>query len=67
VSNVLAGLNLPSGWSPVETGTGVNGCTILGNSQVQMNTAPSGGIGGPDPNTYYFMNKQYTGNVSDDS
>ena len=63
-SNALAGLNLPSGWSPVETGTGVNGCTILGNSQIKMNVAPSGGVGGSDPDTYYYMDKQYTGNVT---
>ena len=64
VSNALAGLNLPSGWNPVETGTGVNGCTILGNSQIKMNAAPSGGIGGSDPDTYYYMDKQYSGNIT---
>jgi YD repeat-containing protein len=63
-SNTLAGLNLPSGWSPVENGTGVNGCTVLGNNQIRMNAAPSGGIGGSDPDTYYFMDKQYSGNVT---
>jgi hypothetical protein len=63
-SNALAGLTLPSGWSPVETGTGVNGCAILGSSQVKMSAAPSGGIGGTDPDTYYFMDKQYSGNVT---
>jgi hypothetical protein len=63
-SNALAGLNLPSGWNPVETGTGLNGCTVLGSNQVKMSAAPSGGIGGTDPDTYYFMDKQYTGNVT---
>jgi YD repeat-containing protein len=63
-SNALAGLNLPSGWNPVETGTGVNGCTVLGSNQVRMSAAPSGGIGGSTPDTYYFVDKQYTGNVT---
>ena len=63
-SNALAGLNLPSGWNPVETGTGVNGCTVLGSNQVKMSAAPSGGIGGSTPDTYYFVDKQYTGNVT---
>jgi hypothetical protein len=63
-SNALAGLNLPSGWNPVETGTGVNGCTVLGGNQVKMSAAPSGGIGGSTPDTYYYVDKQYTGNVT---
>ena len=66
-SNALAGLSLTSGWSPVEIGTGVNGCTISNNSQVQMNAAPTDGIGGPtgsSPDIFYFLSKQYMGNIT---
>jgi YD repeat-containing protein len=64
-SNALAGLTLPSGWSGVEIGFPMSGCTVLGNGQVRLRSnASTYGIGGSDPDNHYFFEKSYTGNVT---
>lgn len=64
-SNALAGLTLPSGWTPVEVGASLNGCLLLGNNQVTMRAdASTNGIGGSTADGHYFYQKTYSGNVT---
>jgi YD repeat-containing protein len=64
-SNSLAGLTLPSGWNGVEIGAVLNGCLLLGNSQVTMKSNSSTiGIGGSTVDNHYFYQKTYSGNVT---
>jgi hypothetical protein len=64
-SNALAGLNLPSGWTPAEVGASLNGCLLLGTNQVTMRSNPTtNGIGGSTVDNHYFYQKTYSGNVT---
>ena len=64
-SNALAGLNLPSGWNPVEVGASLNGCLLVGNNQVTMRSNPTtNGIGGSTVDNHYFLSKSYSGNIT---
>jgi hypothetical protein len=64
-SNALAGLNLPSGWTPTEVGATLNGCLLVGTNQVTMRSNPTtNGIGGSTVDNHYFYQKTYSGNVT---
>ena len=64
-SNALAGLNLPSGWTPTEVGASLNGCLLVGTNQVTMRSNPTtNGIGGSTVDNHYFYQKTYSGNVT---
>jgi YD repeat-containing protein len=64
-SNGLAGLNLPSGWTPTEVGATLNGCLLVGTNQVTMRSNPTtNGIGGSTVDNHYFYQKTYSGNVT---
>ena len=64
-SNALAGLNLPSGWNPVEVGASLNGCLLVGTNQVTMRSNPTtNGIGGSTVDNHYFFQKTYSDNVT---
>ena len=64
-SNALAGLNSPSGWTPVEVGASLNGCLLAGTNQVTMRANPTtNGIGGSTVDNHYFYQKTYSGNVT---
>ncbi|WP_026995308.1 hypothetical protein [Flectobacillus major] len=64
-SSPITGLTYPTGWNATNIGSpAINGCLVLGNNTIRMQASPSGGIGGTDNDVHYYLNKQFSGNVT---
>ena len=65
-SNALAGLTYPAGWTADNIVSAVNGCIVLGNASMKMqtNSTPNKGVGGSENDHHYFYSKEFAGDVT---